>query len=175
MFGAQLDPVLSGPRPSGSSDPQVDRSVLLQVGDLPTAGEEGGLVAVPGAPFPHVPGGEHDIDDRVPEAARVHAHACHGKQPREQDGRHQSDDSPDRHQHAPQPPDVRHRDAPGLARVRRHPVTQHQKAAKHLQSRIASDEIHVRLRAREAAATTGEGAPATSSGRSSRTLASCWS
>ena len=74
-----------------------------------------------------------------------------------------------------QPPHVRHRDTPRLARVRRHPVAQHQKAAKHFQSRIASDEIHVRLRAREAAATTGEGAPATSSGRSSRTLASCWS
>ena len=120
-----------------------------------------------------------------------------------------------------QPPDVRHRDAPRLARVRHHPVTQHQKAAKHLQSRVASDEIHVRLlgsglergssramtgrlrygdgyrpsrhsardspgqparavRRREsrvrvqAAAMTGEGAPATNSGRSSLALASCW-
>jgi hypothetical protein len=96
VLGAQLDPVpssgvvqyggiggevLSGPRPSGSRDPQVDRSVLLQVGDLPAAREEGGLVAVPGAPFPHAPGGEHDIDDRVPEAARVHAHARHDRHP----------------------------------------------------------------------------------------------
>jgi len=44
-----------------------------------------------------------------------------------------------------QPPDVRHRDTPRLARVRRHPVTQHQKAAKHFQARIADDEIDVRL------------------------------
>jgi hypothetical protein len=80
--------------PSRSPDPQVDRSVLLQVGDLPAARKEGGLVAVPGAPFARVPDGEHDIDGRVPEAARVHAHARHSKQPREEADRHPSDDFP---------------------------------------------------------------------------------